>query len=151
MTKSFQRLQVFISMDSQFVVVKPTHCKENALWRIQDLSDGRAPSQRWECQPIIRPNFPTNCMKTRKHSSRMRTTRFYGWGEGMMLHPVWSHVPFRGYDVTSCLVPCSFHRHVWSQGVGMSGPKGWRRLVPGGVGVWFGGGLVPRGMVLPRL
>ena len=83
MTKSFQRLQVFISMDSQFVVVKPTHCKENALWRIQDLSDGRAPSQRWECQPIIRPNFPTNCMKTRKHSSRMRTTRFYGWGGGV--------------------------------------------------------------------
>ena len=29
-------------------------------------------------QPIMRPNFPENCLKTRMHSSRMRTVRSSG-------------------------------------------------------------------------
>ena len=55
---------------------------------------------------------------------------------GMMSLPVWSHVLFRGYNVTSCLVPCFF------QGIsgprGMSGPGG---SGPGGSGL---GGSGPR-------
>ena len=57
-------------------------------------------------------------------------------GGGMMSLHVWSHVLLRGYNVTSCLVPCFFQ--------GISGPRGGCLvhlvLVPGGVLVSWGSG-----------
>ena len=52
--------------------------------------------------------------------------------EGMISLPVRYHVPSRGYDVTSCLVPCSFREEFCMQGEG-SGPWevwSWREWVP---------------------
>ena len=58
---------------------------------------------------------------------------------GMMSLPVWSHVLFRGYNVTSCLVPCFFQ--------GISGPRA-GCLVQG---VLVQGVLVSGGLVLGRV
>ena len=86
-------------------------------WRIQDFRDGEGgrgaiPKGR-RCQPIIRQYLSINCMRTIKHSSRMRTARSS------------SHL-LRG----ACLSACWDTYHPLPTDVGLETPPGQTPQLP---------------------